>query len=404
MTGADVLDDPVRLHAVEELGLLGRTAQDRFDRVTRTLARVLDVPVGLLTLVTEDAVAVVAATGTDQTTVAREIAFCTAVVASQEVLLVPDAAADRRWAPSSLATGARAYAGVPLRGPGGQVVGTLCGLDVRPRAWTDDDVTALVDLSRWAEAELARGDLERRRAQGLLAVERMKDELISVVSHELRTPLTSLKGSLGLLTAGVVGALSPDGQRLARIALDNADRLVQLVDEICDLERLTAGQVVLERRPHALDALVASAVEAVAAQAEQAGVAVRTSVTPATTWLDGARVVHAVAHLLGNAVRASSPGAVVDVRARAVADGVVLEVEDRGCGIDPDDLERVFDSFTRGDSSDSRVHGGTGLGLALARSVVEAHGGRLTACSTPDLGTTFTIALPQRAADRGAGG
>jgi signal transduction histidine kinase len=393
-----LLDDPVRLRAVDDLDLAGRPDEDRFDRVTRSLARVLDVPFGLLTLVTGDAVAVLSTTGGGPRRLERRTAFCTVVVASQDALLVPDTAADDRWThgPGDW----RAYAGVPLREPCGQVVGTLCGLDVRPRAWSATDLAALHDLSRWAEAELARGDAERRRTLGELAVARMKDELISVVSHELRTPLTSLKGALGLMSAEVVGALPAPGRELARIALENADRLARLVDEICDLERLTAGQVVLERRPHLLGDLVRDAVACVADQARQAGVEVRCSVGDVTTWLDGARVTHALEHLLANAVRASCPGDVVDVRGRSTADGVLLEVEDRGCGIDPADLERVFGSFTRGDSSDTRAHGGTGLGLALARSVVEAHGGRLTATSAVGRGTTLTVLLPQRAATR----
>ena len=404
MTPADLLDDPVRLRAVDELGLVGRPFEDRFDRVTRSLARALDVPVGLLTLVTDDAVAVVSTTGGDGLRrIDRSSAFCSEVVASSDALLVPDTTADERWAGSPLVQGPagwRAYAGIPLRAPGGQVVGTLCGLDVRPRRWSPAEVTALVDLSRWAEAELARDEAARQRALDERAVERMKDELISVVSHELRTPLTSLKGALGLLTGGVVGALPAPAQELVRIALDNADRLARLVDEICDLERLTAGQVLLERRPQALPELVRQAVACVAAQAEQAGVEVRTSVEDVTPWLDGDRIGHALEHLLENAVRASSPGSVVHVEGRSTDEAVLLEVVDRGCGIDPRDLERVFGSFTRGDSSDTRPHGGTGLGLALARSVVEAHGGRLTARSAVGLGTTFTIALPQRAAAR----
>jgi signal transduction histidine kinase/DNA-binding response OmpR family regulator len=404
VTPADVLDDPVRLRAVDDLGLLGQPFEARFDRVTRTLLRVLDVPVSLLNLVTEDAVAVVSTAGGEQVRrIGRESSFCTEVVGRQDALLVHDATTDARWATSALVTGpagTRAYAGVPLRGPGGQVVGTLCGLDVRPRRWSDEDVTALFDLSCWAEAELARGEVERQRALGELAVARMKDELISVVSHELRTPLTSLKGALGLLTAGVVGLLPESGQELARIALENADRLARLVDEICDLERLVAGQVVLERRRHPLSELVESAVEAVSTQAEQARVVVRASVDDVTTWLDGPRISHALEHLLENAVRVSAQGSTVDVRGSSTADGVLLEVEDRGCGIDPRDLERVFGSFTRGDSSDTRAHGGTGLGLALARSVVEAHGGRLTARSAVGRGATFTVALPQRSAAR----
>ena len=406
MTAVDVLDDPVRLRAVEDLGLVDQPFEDRFDRVTRTVQRVLDVPVSLVTLVTSDAVAVVStAGGGDARRIDRGTAFCTAVVQAQDALFVPDTALDARWAASPLVTGpggARAYAGVPLRGPGGHVVGTLCGLDARPRQWGPDEVAALLDLSRWAEAELARGDVERQRVLGELALDRMKDGLIAVVSHELRTPLTGLKGALGLLTGGVAGTLPPAGRELLRISLESADRLARLVDEICDLERLTAGQVTLERWPRPLRDLVRKAVDAVSAQADQAQVRVRVEVDDAAPWLDGDRISHALQHLLENAVRASAPASAVQVRGWSTDDAVVLEVEDRGCGIDPRDLERVFGSFTRGDSSDTRRHGGTGVGLALARRVVEAHGGRVTARSAVGHGTTLTVVLPQRTSGRGA--
>ena len=146
--------------------------------------------------------------------------------------------------------------------------------------------------------------------------------------------------------------------------------------------------------------LVRQAAEHVAPQAARAGVSLRCSVGDVTAWLDGPRLRQALEHLLGNAVRASAPGSVVDVRSASTADLLQVEVEDEGCGIAARDLERVFGAFTRGSSADDRVHGGTGLGLALARCVVEAHGGRLTVSSRVGHGSTFTVALPQRATRR----
>ena len=133
--------------------------------------------------------------------------------------------------------------------------------------------------------------------------------------------------------------------------------------------------------------------------AEAAAIPLRLTADPVAAWLDGDRITQVLVNLVGNAVKFSAPGSPVDVRVHA-DDGVVrLEVEDRGRGIPPDQLERVFDRFAQVDSSDSRDGGGTGLGLAISRNVVEAHDGTLTVRSTVGEGTTFTVELPQRRGD-----
>ncbi len=268
--------------------------------------------------------------------------------------------------------------------------------------WRRDGTTMPVQIScapvhsagRLSGAVLVFDDVTEQRA-----VDRMKDEFVSVVSHELRTPLTSLRGSLGLLASGLVGNLSDEGQSMAEIAVASCDRLVRLVDDILDLERLVAGHVVLLRRAVPLPELMTTAVQAVAGFAEQAGVLVEVQAEDAVAWLDADRVVQALVNLIGNAVKFSAAGSVVTCTA-ALADPrrLVLAVTDRGRGIPADQLERVFERFAQVDSSDSRTHGGSGLGLAITRSVVEGHGGTITATSTVGVGTSFTVILPQRAA------
>ena len=392
------LDDPARLRAVDDLRRTGRPREHRFDQVTRTLSRALEAPVGLLNLVTGDAVEVVSSAGTAVRRVDRDRAPCAFVVQDGRPLLVEDTTADARIggplvvAPHEL----RSYAGVPVHGPAGHVVGTLCVLDVRERRWSEPDLASLSDLARWAECELARDDVERRRAADALAVDRMRNDILSLVSHELRTPLTSLQGALGLLAGGALGPLSASGQQVADIALASTERLTRLVGDICDLERLTAGQAAVRRSHTSLTDVVRAAVAHVEPLASRASVTMHAEVAPGSAWLDGPRVTQVLGHLLTNAVQASPAGARVVVRGTPGADAVVIEVEDTGCGIRASDLERVFASFSRVDASDSRAHGGTGVGLALARSVVEAHGGHLSADSEPGRGTTFTVVLPQR--------
>jgi signal transduction histidine kinase len=233
------------------------------------------------------------------------------------------------------------------------------------------------------------------------AIDRLKSEFVSVVSHELRTPLTSLQGSLDLMAHGVLGELSPSVQRMADIALTSTGRLVRLVDDILDLERLVGGQVVLERRQHALADLARTSLAALQGLAGAKGVELRLDVDDSQLWCDGDRVVQVLVNLLGNAVKFSPAGAVVDLRGGNHEGQVVLEVEDRGRGIPADQLERVFERFAQVDASDSRDHGGSGLGLAIARNVVGAHDGVISAQSELGKGTTFSVVLPQRRARNG---
>jgi PAS domain S-box-containing protein len=229
---------------------------------------------------------------------------------------------------------------------------------------------------------------------GRRAVERLKDEFVSVVSHELRTPLTSIRGSLGLLASGRFGELPTQGARLVQIALDNTERLVRLVNDILDLERIEAGRADLHPRVQALAPLLTAAVDGVAGAAEQVGVTVTTSAPALAVDVDADFLVRAFTNLIGNAVKFSEPGGAVTVDATRVGAEVRVTVTDTGRGIPGDRLERVFERFEQVDAADNRQKGGTGLGLAITRSIVERHGGRIEVASELGAGSTFTVVLP----------
>ena len=519
MTSIHDLD---RLAALEQLGLLDTPQEERFRRITDVARRLLRAPRAYLNLVDAERLWVMACVGDELVEGDRKQSLCQYAVMEDAPILVYDATVDERFRHSTFVTGPgglRAYAGHPLRAPSGHVVGTLCVTDVVPRAWSDDDLRTLTELSAWAELELAHGEVQRaltagaraqrlnesvlssaaeaicaidrdgritmanpatarvtgwseqdllgrrihdtlhgRHADGsaypadecpLLAtltsgqvllsaddvywrrngspfpvqlssapmvedgevvgavvvfedvtarqeIERMKEEFVSVVSHELRTPLTSMRGSLGLLAAGVVADLPPQAKGLVDMALANTERLVRLVGDILDLERLTAGQVRLVRAEHALCDVVATAVAAVSGLAEAAGVGVEQQVHDTTAWFDSDRVVQVLVNLLGNAVKFTEPGGRVTVTAAPSGDEVRITVADTGRGIPAEKLREVFDRFAQVESGDARDKGGTGLGLAISRSIVEAHGGRISVDSEVGVGSTFTVLLPQR--------
>jgi signal transduction histidine kinase len=245
-------------------------------------------------------------------------------------------------------------------------------------------------------------------------VERLKDEFVSVVGHELRTPLTSIRGSLGLLAGGIAGTLDDEAREMVRIAVDNTDRLVRLVGDMLDLERMQAGRAELELRRVPAAAPVQAAVQVVARLAEEAGVDLHTDVADVAVLADSDRVVQALTNLLGNAVKFSPRGGCVEVVVRAGERDAEFSVRDDGRGIPADKLETIFERFRQVDASDARERGGTGLGLPIAREIVERHGGSIHVESELGQGSRFVFTLPlaaggpavavceRRAADREA--
>jgi PAS domain S-box-containing protein len=241
---------------------------------------------------------------------------------------------------------------------------------------------------------------ERRR------LESMKDEFISTVSHELRTPLTSLRASLGLISAGTLDNRPGKQRQMLEMAIANSDRLIRLVNDILDFENVDKRKVFFDRQPVEAINLLHRAADAAQTAATQARIEIRVEESPAQAMADEERILQVLSELIGNAIKFSPPKSTIRLSAQPINEGeegaaaVCFTVEDQGRGIAPENLERIFERFQQGDASDSRALGGTGLGLALCRSIVEQHAGRIWADSTPNNGSRFHFTLP--AATQGA--
>jgi PAS domain S-box-containing protein len=225
-------------------------------------------------------------------------------------------------------------------------------------------------------------------------VERMKDEFISVVSHELRTPLTSIHGSLGMLASGLVDPISERGQRLLAIAVDSTERLVRLVNDILDIERIKSGKVTMVKQVSDAAELMAEAIDVMQVMAQHYGV--NLSVSPVSVQLlaDRDRIIQTLTNLLSNAIKFSPPQSTVWLTAKLQGNHLVLEVKDQGRGIPSDKLEAIFERFQQVDASDSRLHEGSGLGLAICRSIVQQHCGQIWVESELGKGSSFYFSLP----------
>jgi signal transduction histidine kinase/CheY-like chemotaxis protein len=239
------------------------------------------------------------------------------------------------------------------------------------------------------------------RMRGLLVdmskhqeMQRLKNEFTSVVSHELRTPLTSIRGSLGLMAGGALGTMPAPAQRMLEIAVNNTDRLIRLINDILDLERIESGDVPMQIEPCAANEVVDEAVRSLEGIAADAGIELEGAAADVRVSGDRDRLVQTLTNLIGNAIKFSPAGTTVRASVERAGDLALFRVEDQGRGIPPAKLDAIFEAFEQVDASDSREKSGTGLGLAISRMIVERHGGRIWAQSAIGEGSTFAFTVP----------
>jgi PAS domain S-box-containing protein len=228
-------------------------------------------------------------------------------------------------------------------------------------------------------------------------IDRMKSEFVSMVSHELRTPLTSIRGSLGLIAGGVAGNLSDTATRLVDIAKNNCERLIRLVNNILDTEKMESGKMRFELSVVLLQPLVAQSMVANEGFAAERLVTFRLIAGDEAirVRVDSDGLSQVVTNLLSNAVKFSPRGAAVEIAISRADARVRVEVRDHGAGIPEEFRGRIFQKFAQADSSDSRQSGGSGLGLNIAKGIVERLGGTIGFTTEAGVGTTFHFELPE---------
>jgi PAS domain S-box-containing protein len=230
------------------------------------------------------------------------------------------------------------------------------------------------------------------------AAERAKNEFVSTVSHELRTPLTSIKGALGLVQSGVIGELPDKLRSMVEIAYNNSDRLVRLINDILDVEKLSAGKMEFRMAPLDLKGVLEEALVANKAYADQHKVtfALTADLSEAPVTGDYDRLMQMLANLLSNAAKYSPERGEVEISLHRRGESFRVSVVDHGAGIPENFRDMIFERFSQADSSDTRLRGGTGLGLNIAKAIVERHRGTIGFISEVGTGTTFSVDLPAR--------
>jgi PAS domain S-box-containing protein len=329
---------------------------------------------------------------------AEDDSACGRALRLGERVVIEDVETDAAFEPlRPIARGAgfRAVLSIPLITRDGTPLGMLSTHFRDVRRPTDQDLRRLDLYARQASDFIERCRID----EALREADRRKDEFLATLSHELRTPLNAILGWSQMLRSGT---MPHDVQRRALESLErNARAEAQLVEDMLDVSRIISGKLTIEAEVVDVAAVIAAAIETVKPTADGKGVALHVALEPDAEILitgDGTRLRQVVWNLLSNAIKFTPSGGRIDLALERIASRAEIVIRDTGQGIEPAFLPRVFERFQQADSSPARRHGGLGLGLAIVRHLVEAHGGTVRA-ESPGIGhgATFTVSLPMRA-------
>ncbi len=225
-------------------------------------------------------------------------------------------------------------------------------------------------------------------------MERLKREFVAMVSHDLRTPLTAVQGTLELLVEGTYGDLTTSGSKRVQVASDSIDRLIGLINDLLDIEKMEAGKMRMELRPSDLDKVLSHSLESVRTYAENNQIELEYKPVRIGVIADPDRLIQVVVNFLSNAIKFSEPGQKVIVEADANGDMAEVRVIDFGRGIPASHLDAMFERFKQVKTSDGARKKGTGLGLAISKAIIENHNGKIGVSSVEGKGSTFFFRVP----------
>ncbi|WP_344862675.1 GAF domain-containing sensor histidine kinase [Planomonospora alba] len=392
------LYDLVALEAAEKAGDGEVALEPDFQSIADLAAYVCRTPIALVSLVGRERQYFKGRTGVLWAGTDRQISFCAHTICGRTLLEVPDASADPRFRDNVLVTGnphVRFYAGAPMVSSRGYALGTVCVLDLRPRRLNAQRRQALLTLAREAAVLLEAHRSARLAEEAVRHLQEMDDlkrHFLTGINHELRTPLTSIRSYLQLILDGELDRETE--QKFLRVIERNGDRLLDVLDELLLLSSLNARTAVFSPGPADLAAVVRLAVQEACAKTShrQHAVAVK-ACGRVEVEADTGRLRHALVHLLDNAFKFTPPEGRVDVTVTGGPPAV--EIRDNGIGVTEEDVERVFESFYRAPEAERLAVGGTGVGLAIVKKIVQLHGGTVRMEHNPGGGICVRVTLPE---------
>ena len=328
------------------------------------------------------------------------------VVALGRPLVVSDATVITEY--GSCPEGYRAYLGVPLRLPSGEIIGTICSFQHQSRQFSEEEVylaelfaeraaTAIDNYQLYQKEQQTNEQLSLANAE-LSKMTRLKDEFLSTMSHELRTPLTAIIGLAEVLQEEVYGNLTPKQEKSVKTIEDSGRHLLELINDLLDLSKIESGKMGLQYSPVSPYSLGESSLIFVRQQAQKKQIILSNKISANLTLVkaDERRMRQVLINLLSNAVKFTTDGGQVWLEAKEDVENKVTEISviDEGIGIKNEHLTYLFQPFVQLDSSLSRRYTGTGLGLALVHRLIDLHGGSVAVEGEINQGSRFTVVIP----------
>ncbi len=386
-------NEPERLAAVRRHDILDTPPDGTFDRVTRLAARILDVPISVVSIVDHDRIWFKSRHGIDMDQIDREPGLCASAILHDGPWIVADAEVDPRTLTNPLVSGElglRFYAGVPLRTSDGHNLGTLAVLDTKPREITKAELATLEDLAAVVVEELEVRLVARREGHRL---ERERADFLMIAAHELRAPLAAVYGAAKLLGGPVRDEESRD--KLLGVIADEAERLAGVVGEILTSAKREADGGKQQDERFAPLPVLERVIEAARVNLrDDLELEVVAEGELPVLESDSGKVGQILAGLVENAVKYSPGGGRITVAVLPREGGVRFEVGDHGIGVPPGERERIFEKFVRLGSTEAASVGGTGLGLYIGRELARELGGSLECTGGAGGGSTFVFDLP----------
>ena len=386
-----------RLKALRAYAILDTPPDEHFDDLVRVAAYICGTPIALVSLVDADRQWFKARIGLEPQETTRDVALCGHAILEDHMMEVRDTTSDPRFAENALVTGdpgIRFYAGVPLITSDHVALGTLCVIDREPRELNDAQREALQALARQVVAMI-----EAHRANvAMHKLTAQKDEFLRVASHDLRNPLQSIQGASELLELySERENSSAEMREFIGMIQERAGAMQRIIEDFVDCQAMEDGQLKLSSLPTDLTAMVREEIAALAvsARAKDITLTFAQAEPGLTANVDRARIAQVLENFVGNAIKFSSTGTTVSVHLLRQEERVRVEVTDEGPGLGPDDHVKLFTRYGRLSAQPTGGEVSTGLGLAICKQLVEAHGGSIGAGNNPGNGATFWFELPR---------
>ena len=403
-------NERARLEKLISLNILDTSPDDVFDEITQMVAKIFNVPIALVSLIDDHRQWFKSKYGLEVSETPKALAYCAHAILGNDIFVIPDSHQDDRFVNNPLTEGqpyVRFYAGAPLTTSDGYNLGTLCVISDEPRELNPDEAKILKMLAQSvikeielrAEAEKNQQliqQLQKYQAETNKAVE-SKSEFLSVMSHELRTPLNAIIGLTNLLLQD-----DPKQDQLESLysLKFSSENLLGLISDILDFSKIESGNLQLEEIDFELRPLMDGIINSLQIKALEKGIYLRLNLEeriPVFLMGDSLRLLQILNNLLSNSLKFTLKGG-VDVYTKVLDETpehiqIEFSVSDTGIGIAPENIERIFESFTQANHSTTRQFGGTGLGLSITKRLVELMGSTLKVTSIIEKGSVFYFNL-----------